>query len=534
MLDVDGRTIDQVFAEAAARWPEADFLVTPQQGDRPLRSLSFRQVAEAVTVCADALRQAGFGPGHRAAVLLGTCPEHYIVHLALARLGMSCVPINPDYHPSELAYVLEDSGAVIAIVNAAHAGLMEQGIAAAKTAPAMVMFEEMTAGLPAAPTPAATGPVTSDSEAGLLYTSGTTGHPKGCILSHEYMLMCGASYAGIGAPMALRAAADRVLNPLPSFHINAGILTFFGVMITGNCLIQPARFSKTTWWRDIRDTRATVFHYLGVVISVLMADPDAGPDDLGDLRVGMGAGAEPALHVAFEQRFGIPLVECWGMTEMCRVTAADREPRMIDTRAMGRGRADLQVRIVDGDGAELPRGTPGEMVLRHSEETPRKGFFSGYLNKPEATDEAWRGGWFHTGDTVVMDDTGMLFFVDRAKNIIRRSGENIAAAEVENCLFNDPRVANVACIAAPDEIREEEVMACVVLAPGVARSEQVARSLFDHAAANMAYYKPPGWMLFVDELPVTGTQKVMKHMIFPKGVDPRQGAFDFRALKKRG
>jgi crotonobetaine/carnitine-CoA ligase len=534
MIEIEGRTIDAVFREAAARWPDADFLVATATPDAPLRSLTYDAVARRVEALAAALAAAGYGAGQRAAVLLGTCPEHYVVKLALNRLGLSFVPVNPDYRAGELAYLLEDSGAVLAIADAPRAGLMREGLAEAGTGAVFAPFETLLNHLPPSPAAPAGGAITAASEAGLLYTSGTTGRPKGCILSHEYELMVGQSYLLIGAPVALREAGDRVLNPLPAFHVNAGILTFFGMMLSGNALIQPERFSAASWWRDIRESRATVFHYLGVVISVLLADRSTGPEVLADLRAGFGAGVEPALHVEFERRFAIPLIEGWGMTEMCRVMTMHAEPRMTETRAMGRARADLEVQVWDEAGQEVPRGVPGEMVLRHSAGAPGKGFFSGYLNKAEATREAWAGGWFHTGDTVVMDAGGTLFFVDRKKNIIRRAGENIAAAEVENVLFEDDRVTGVACIAAPDEIREEEVMAVIVVAPGVERSEATARAIFDAAFARMAYFKPPGWILFVDALPVTGTQKVVKHKIFAEGVDPRAGAFDFRALKKRG
>jgi acyl-CoA synthetase (AMP-forming)/AMP-acid ligase II len=174
------------------------------------------------------------------------------------------------------------------------------------------------------------------------------------------------------------------------------------------------------------------------------------------------------------------------------------------------------------------------MVVRHSAATPRKGAFSGYLNQPEATEEAWRGGWFHTGDTVTQDNTGMLFFVDRKKNIIRRAGENIAAAEVEAVLQGDQRVAQVAVIAVVDEMRDEEVMACVVARQGPG-DEALAAALFEACYAQLAYYKAPGWIVFVDDLPVTGTQKVLKHMIFGEGIDPRAAAraFDLRARKVR-
>ncbi|MCF3594330.1 AMP-binding protein [Rhodobacteraceae bacterium LMO-12] len=533
MIAYEGRVIGDVFDEAAARWPDKDFLIAPREADAAVRTLSYGETAARAEAIAAALRDAGYGAGQRVAVLLGTCPEHYLLKLALARLGMSFVPVNPDYRPAELAYLLDDSTAVLAIAGAQYEAAMRAGIAEAVSAPGFVTFEALLTALPPSPTAPPGGEITHESEASLLYTSGTTGQPKGCILSHEYELMVGGSYIRIGPPVAL-GHDDRVFNPLPAFHINAGVVAFFGVMLAGAALIQPPRFSAATWWRDIAETRATIFHYLGVVISVLLADDKAGPEVLGNLRVGLGAGVEPALHVEFERRFGLPLIEVWGMTEMCRVFSMEDEPRKIDTRAFGRAYPGCEVQVWDEQYHECPRGVAGEMVLRHSAETPRKGFFSGYLNKEEATRAAWEGGWFHTGDTVVMDVDGVLIFVDRKKNIIRRAGENIAAAEVENALFADSRVVSAACVAVPDDIREEEVLAAIVLAKGEAPSEVTARAIFDACFTRMAYYKPPGWVLFVDSLPVTGTQKVVKHKIFATGVDPRDGAFDFRALKKRG
>jgi crotonobetaine/carnitine-CoA ligase len=180
-------------------------------------------------------------------------------------------------------------------------------------------------------------------------------------------------------------------------------------------------------------------------------------------------------------------------------------------------------------------GQPGELLIRHRAENPRKGFFSGYLNDPEATETAWRGGWFHTGDTVTMDASGMLYFVDRKKNIIRRSGENVAAAEVEAVISVLERVRQVAIIAAPDELREEEIMAVIVPRSPQDAGESLAREVFDACTASLAYYKAPGWFVFLNELPTTSTQKIRKISIFPAGTDPRAhpGALDFRALKKK-
>jgi crotonobetaine/carnitine-CoA ligase len=175
------------------------------------------------------------------------------------------------------------------------------------------------------------------------------------------------------------------------------------------------------------------------------------------------------------------------------------------------------------------------MIVRHSAATPRKHFFSGYLDDEAATEASWRGGWFHTGDIVTRDATGLLRFIERRKNIIRRSGENIAAAEVEALLQAHPLVDSVAVLAVKDEVREEEVLACVVLKVKAVDAAATAKVLFDHCNANLAYYKAPGWLYLTDSIPTTATQKIQKHQIFEPGLDPRTlpGMMDLRALKKR-
>ena len=174
------------------------------------------------------------------------------------------------------------------------------------------------------------------------------------------------------------------------------------------------------------------------------------------------------------------------------------------------------------------------MLVRHSAATPRRGCFSGYLDDAGATEAAWRGGWFHTGDTVWRGADGMLHFVDRKKNIIRRSGENIAATEVEALLLTHPNVLQAAVMAVEDELREEEVLACIVLKRALP-VEEAAKALFQHCFERLAYYKAPGWVHIVDSLPTTGTQKIQKHAIFGPGVDPRRvpGIVDLRSRKRR-
>ena len=528
-------TIFKSFEDICRKTPSAPFLISPSRNQKGMTTFSYQETFDKANKISTIFLDNGYGNNLRVATLLGSTPAHYIVKLALNKIGVSVVPINPDYSPDETAYLLADSGSVLAICAEHYMKQLKTAIAYKDLSVPIVTYDEIETIQTLKPLSDLGTQVHGKTEASLLYTSGTTGRPKGCILSHEYELMCGDVYANIGAPISLSFGKDKILNPLPSYHINAGIVTFFAAMLTGNSLIQPERFSISSWWEDINETEATIFHYLGVIIAVLLSDQSATKASLGKLRVGFGAGVEPALHQEFETRFGIPLIECWGMTEMCRVLYNNEEPRQIHTRAMGRPREDLQVKVVDESDQEVEIGMPGEMVVRHSEKTPRAGAFSGYLNKEKETEEAWKNGWFHTGDTVTMDETGMLYFVDRAKNIIRRAGENIAAAEVENCLFEIEIVSKIACIAVKDDIREEEVMACVVLEDGKKESEEVAEILFNHALEKMAYFKAPGYILFMDDLPVTGTQKVVKHKIFEPDIDPRRltGVFNFTHLKKR-
>jgi crotonobetaine/carnitine-CoA ligase len=268
---------------------------------------------------------------------------------------------------------------------------------------------------------------------------------------------------------------------------------------------------------------------------LLLKQPPVPAERRHKVVFALGAGIDPDVHVKFEARFGIAMVEVWGMTETGRFISNCHEPRLQHTRAFGRPTPDFLAKAVDDQDREVPRGTPGELVVRDAGPDPRRAFFRGYLKDPKATEEAWRGGWFHTGDVVVQDESDMLFFVERKKNIIRRSGENISAAEIENALIEHPAVAQVAVMAVPDELRDEEVMACVVAAPGHAAGAETARAIFESARGKIAYYKLPGWIVFVESLPRTGTQKIQKGLIFPKDSDPRAhpGAIDLRAHKKR-
>ena len=535
MLDITNKTIGAIFNEAVNLWPNEIFFISPKSNESPIIKISYLEAFSRVGIYEKKLIEAGYEFGERVALLLGNKVDHYLIKIAANNLGISVVPLNPDLSPSEILYILDDSETILTFTDQIHLPLMKSVNKITPNSIKICNIDEHPHSLPSKTKSLSIRKVSPNSEASLLYTSGTTGHPKGCILSHEYELMCGDSYRSIGPPVKLQVNKDRIFNPLPSFHINAGVLTFFASILTGNCLIQPMRFSASAWWKDIEETKATVFHYLGVIIAVILKTIKETEADLSSIRVGLGAGVEPTLHQEFEEHFKIPLIEVWGMTEMCRIIVVNEEPRLIDTRAMGRPRHNLEIRVIDESENDVPTGAQGEMIIRYSETSPRKGAFSGYLGNEASTELAWRGGWFHTGDTVVMDETKMLYFIDRKKNIIRRSGENIAAAEVENCISEHDLVLSVACVAIPDKLREEEILACVVLTNKILNTYESANTIFKHVYEKLAYFKAPGWILFVDKLPTTGTQKILKHKIFPNNENPaeKKGMFDLRKLKIR-
>ncbi len=529
-------TAYEAFAAAAEMHPDLPFLCIPARQGRDYHPDGFEITYGAVRVEVhnriERLRAAGYGPGRRVALMLDNRPEHIFTQLALYALGATQVPVNPDYLDHELSYLLEHSEADLAL-GLPHNITQLQRVAAAVGIPAVL--EASGAPLPAPQGPARQTETGRQAEAALIYTSGTTGRPKGCVIDHEYHFAVGLSYVRLGGRLALQLRADRIFVPLPVFHVNAGINTLTALILTGNCLILPDRFHPSTWWRDIVQTRATAMHYLGIIPPIMLnRDPDPF-EQAHTLRFGLGAGLDPTLHRQFEDRFGVPMVEVWGMTETGRFLGDCHEPRRIDTRAFGKPSEDLDARVVDKEGAPVSHGAEGELAVRAPGEDPRRGFFRGYLKNPDATADAWRSGWFHTGDVVVQEPDGMLHFVERRKNIIRRSGENISAAEVENALISHPAVEAVAVIGVADEMRDEEVMACVMPRQGAARDSATARDIFESARTLIAYYKLPGWVAFVDDLPRTGTQKVRKGLIFPDIDDPRTapGVIDLRDQKKR-
>lgn len=526
----------EVFVDATQRYGDRPFLAIPSRHvaawDVP-RELTYSETLARVDAMKVRYAARGIRAGDRVALAFESRPQYFFHYLALNGLGACVVPLNTDLTVSELAYQIghSRSGAVVGLASVGD--LLAQAVAATGRPLALSIDGPDDLGDPwrSELPPVASNPV--EQAAAILYTSGTTGKPKGCVLSNVYMQESAVYNASLPGDLAIAEGRERMLNPLPLYHMNSMVSTAGSAILRGACFVLPGRFSGTHWWNDVAETEATRFNYLGIMIPALLGLPETPAEKQHRVRFAFGAGVEPAAHQRFEERFGIPLMEVWGMTETGRFLIVDREPRYIDTRACGRPLPGLEARIVDERGETQPDGVMGELVVRHSETQPRYGFFSGYLDDAAATASAWEGGWFHSGDLCTRAADGMFTFVDRRKNIVRRSGENISSAEVEAVLAECPQVAQVCVLGVADALRDEEVMACVVPAAGQIPGIDLAQQLFDFAATRLAYFKTPGWLFFVEKLPVTGTQKVQKHLVFPQGFDPdAEGVYDMRKHKK--
>ena len=531
----DGQTVSEWFQHAAAANADREFLHVPAEACRHYAdsalTLTYGQAAAQVALLVEQIHEAGYQPGHRVALALDNRPAFFIHFLALAQLGMSVVPLNASMSPAELSYVIGHADIALAVTHAGHAAHVRAALPGA--IPLHVVADNAREyAAPAAP------PAAAADELALLYTSGTTGLPKGCILSNEYFLEIGHLYVGLGGYCRFDGRSDRLATPLPVTHMNALACSFMAVLMTGGCLIQLDRFHPSTWWQSIRSSRATAFHYLGVMPAMLLNAPATDQDDVsGSVRFAFGAGVDPRHQAAFEARFKVPLIEAWAMTETGAGAwiTANLDPRHPGQRCFGRAPAGLAHRIVDDGGADVAPGGVGELLVRREGAQPRRGFFSGYYKDSAATELAWRDGWFHTGDLVRTGADGSFFFVDRSKNIVRRSGENIAAVEVESALQTHPDVAATAVCPVTDEIRGEEVFAFVVLRPGVSAATDTALRLQAHCQQALAYYKVPGYIAFRTELPQTASQKLARARIKAQGAAAVESAeaFDLRHLKKR-
>jgi acyl-CoA synthetase (AMP-forming)/AMP-acid ligase II len=535
------QTVFAIFADSARRHAARPFLqILPETAacyGIVAQTLSYAEALGQVEQLSARYRAAGYGHGHRAGLMLENRPSFFLHWLALNALGVSVVPINTDMRAAELEYLVAHSEICLAVTLPQRAAELRAAAAKAQR-PLVIVGPEGSDTLAPAPfAPPLTGMPGIDTECALLYTSGTTGRPKGCVLTNDYFLLAGAWYNAIGGLCALTPGEERLITPLPMVHMNAMAYSTMAMIFAGGCIIPLDRFHPRSWWDSVRASGATVMHYLGVMPAMLMGAPPTPRDREHSVRFGFGAGVDKLHHASFEERFGVPLIEAWAMSETGAgaVIIANREPRHVGTACFGKPEPALEIRLVDDGGQEAASGQPGELWVRASGADPRRGFFREYLKDPQASAEAWQDGWFRTGDIVMRDLDGYLHFIDRKKNVIRRSGENIAAVEVESVLRQHPAVQAVAVAAAPDAVRGDEVMALVVLHDQNADLEASAVSITEYCLTQLAYYKAPGYVAFVDQLPLTTSQKIQRGVIkeWAQQLPGTARCIDTRALKKR-
>jgi acyl-CoA synthetase (AMP-forming)/AMP-acid ligase II len=539
------QTVFEAFAQTAAHSAARPFLeIIPETAARygiAARTLSYEDALFEVDAAREAYRRAGIGDDVRVALLLGNRPDCFIHWLALNALGASVVPLNPDWRATELEYVLAHSEARLIVTLPQHRTAVAEAARRTPLAPVVTAPEEI-ASLSPGSFARQTRRQAPDarSECAVLYTSGTTGEPKGCLLPNEYFLWAGAWYAQLGGLATIRPGAERLVTPLPMYHMNAMAFSTMAMLVTGGCIVPLDRFHPQHFWSAVRAARGTILHYLGVMPALLLKATPTQEDARHELRFGFGAGVSAAQHALFETRFGFPLLEAWAMTETGAGAAiiAQREPRKPGTACFGRPEPNVEVRIIDAEERDVADDVPGELLVRSAGPEPRFGFFAGYLKNSAATAEAWRGGYFHTGDVVSRDADGLMHFIDRQKNVIRRSGENISAVEVETVALQHAAVAAVGVAAVADSVRGDEVLACIVRRDGWQQADPaaLARSIVEFCLERLAYYKAPGYVAFCERLPLTATEKIQRSQLraMARALHASVDCIDTRDMKRRG
>ncbi len=478
-------------------------------------SLTYAQLEDAAASVHAWLLDAGVVPGDRVAVLLRNSLEFFYAWLGIARAGAVSVPINTAMVGDALAHALQHSESVGIIADADLLAAVD----AAGTFPDLRWRLAVGDSVPAAAEPferalggsADGAPAPAQLEAGsrmsIVYTSGTTGMPKGVVLPHLSFTNTGAYFAH---HMRL-GAEDRIHTCLPLFHCNAQQCGFMAAMHLSVPFAVNAKFSVSRFWSWIRETESTVSNLMGAMLTLLHKVPPQAQDSDNPLRVIAAAPIPELLHRPFEERFGVHLVEGYGLTETA--TMACINP-VDDVRpgTIGLPLEHNELRIVDEHDQDLPAETPGEIVARGK--IPCTQMLE-YFKQPQQTAEAMRGGWFHTGDMGKRREDGYYVFLDRIKDTIRRRGENISSFMIEKTVLDHPAVLECAVFGVPSELSEEDVKVVAVLRQGAALEPQ---ELVDWCLARMADFMVPRYVEYVDGLPLTETGRVHKFKLKDAGI----------------
>jgi crotonobetaine/carnitine-CoA ligase len=516
LRDPATRTLHGLLEWRARRMPE-----TPWFWFRGVEFTYGQLDAEADRVAAG-LSGLGVGKGAKVGVMLANRPEFLAVWFGLSKLGAVEVPVNTAHRGYLLSYLIEQADCEVLVVEAAFADRVNdiaarpEMLSRLRTVVVLDMDDEHFALEGRTVLPWATlvdndgvferPDVCWSDPMGIQFTSGTTGPSKGAVLPQNYAVQTAESVCAIAG----YTEADCLYNALPLFHGNAKFLSAVPALLSGARMVLAERFSASAFWEEVRQYGCTEFNYIGSILAILLkADPRTDDSD-NSLRLLFGAGATPEVHEAFERRFGVRLLEGYGMSEIGLALVS----RLDDSRpgSCGKPHPDCEVLLVDDDGLPVGDGIPGELLVR-----PKRPWSTllGYYRMPEKTVEAWQGLWFHTGDTLVRDGDGFYRFVDRKKDAIRRRGENISSFEVERLVVTHPDVLETAAVPVSSELGEDEVLVCIVRRAG---STLTAAELVAHCEGLMARFMVPRYVRFVDALPKTPTEKVQKFRLREEGI----------------
>ncbi len=487
--------------------------------DRPVAvydggRLTYRELDRASDLLSATLTASGIEPGDRVALQLPNIPQFLISYFGILKSGAVVVPLNVLLRAPEVAYHLSDSGARVLITwdgvlaeaaKGAEAAGVEtiyavgraagSGVAGAEVA---APFERLLDGA-APPREIATREPTDT--AVIVYTSGTTGRPKGAELTHLQLYM----NADIPGRLFDLQTTDVVITALPLFHV-FGMSSILDICVRFGCTMSLIpRFTPAAALAAIQRDRATIFEGVPTMFADLLSCPDLDAYDLSSLRIAISGGASipaPVLD-AFEERFGLVILEGYGLTETASTTTFNVSVDERRAYSVGKPIWGTQTQVWDSDGHPLPPGREnvGEIVTRGLH------VMKGYWHNPEATAAAFTGDWLHTGDLGYFDEDGFLFVVSRKKELIIRGGYNVYPSEIENVLHAHPAIAEAAVVGVPDERLGEEVMAVVILRPGMEVGE---RELVSYCRGQLAAYKCPRVYQFRAELPKNTLGKILK------------------------
>jgi crotonobetaine/carnitine-CoA ligase len=474
---------------AAQRWPDrVAWIFDP--GER----FTFAEVEQLSAVYAGALHDRGVRAGDRIAVMLTNRPAFPLTWLALARLGAAMVPVNTKYQSADAEHVLRACGATGIVAGAEFEPLLARLPADVPAVRSIFPVGELAS----AERFTGADPAPGDT-ANIQFTSGTTGYPKGCVLPHRYWTQLAG---GMISDFPYLSDSDVMLTAQP-FHYIDPQWNVAASLLSGATLVVLDGFHPSSFWEKVREHHVTYFYCLGAMPTLLLRMPEHPQDRAHSVRVVQCSAIPQALHRDLEERWGVGWYEAFGMTETgadLRVTDLDHN-ELVGSGCMGGPVSYRTVRIVDALDQPVPAGETGEIALAGP------GMMDGYLNDPAATAAVMRDGWMHTGDLGRMDTAGRVYHVGRLKDMIRRSGENVAAREVEEVLLTHPDVRLVAVTAVPDEIRGEEVKAYYV-ASGCTPQE-----LDSYCRERLAAFKVPRFWQPADDLPRTDSERVAKRRL---------------------